>query len=318
MNNRINPQDSTSANREYKDRLFRLVFQKKEDLLSLYNAVNGTSYDDPDDLEVNTLENALYLAMKNDLSFLIGATLNLYEHQSSFNPNMPIRGVMYFSKLYEKHIASHEINIYSSAPKRLPFPQHIVFYNGTQEEPDRLTLRLSDLFERPHTDCTPCLECLTTMLNINYGHNRALMEKCLRLKEYAIFVDTVRKYLSSDISLKISVSLAVDACIKSGILTDILTQQKTEVIQMILETFDQEKYEKAMRREGYEDGYTAGKSDGYKSGASSERDQGIRRLLSTLQELDISRETAAAKICEKYHLSGADAEIYIRKYWQED
>ena len=193
-----------------------------------------------------------------------------------------------------------------------------MFYNGTREEPDRLTLRLSDLFERPHTDCTPCLECLTTMLNINYGHNRALMEKCLRLKEYAIFVDTVRKYLSSDISLKISVSLAVDACIKSGILTDILTQQKTEVIQMILETFDQEKYEKAMRREGYEDGYTAGKSDGYKSGASSERDQGIRRLLSTLQELDISRETAAAKICEKYHLSGADAEIYIRKYWQED
>ena len=92
----------------------------------------------------------------------------------------------------KKHIASHEINIYSSAPKRLPFPQHIVFYNGTQEEPDRLTLRLSDLFERPHTDCTPCLECLTTMLNINYGHNRALMEKCLRLKEYAIFVDTVR------------------------------------------------------------------------------------------------------------------------------
>ena len=156
MNNRINPQDSPSANREYKDRLFRLVFQKKEDLLSLYNAVNGTSYDDPDDLEVNTLENALYLAMKNDLSFLIGATLNLYEHQSSFNPNMPIRGVMYFSKLYEKHIASHEINIYSSAPKRLPFPQHIVFYNGTREEPDRLTLRLSDLFERPHTVSPPC------------------------------------------------------------------------------------------------------------------------------------------------------------------
>lgn len=120
MNNRINPQDSPSANREYKDRLFRLVFQKKEDLLSLYNAVNGTSYDDPDDLEVNTLENALYLAMKNDLSFLIGATLNLYEHQSSFNPNMPIRGVMYFQNCTRN--TSHPMRSTSTVPRPKDFP----------------------------------------------------------------------------------------------------------------------------------------------------------------------------------------------------
>lgn len=313
MNNRINTQVYPSANRAYKDRLFHLVFQKKEDLLSLYNAVNSTSYSDPDALEVYSLDNILYIAIKNDLAFLIGATLNLCDRQSTFNPNMPIRGVMYFSKLYEKHIASRDINIYSPAPKELPLPQHIVFYNGTREEPDRLTLRLSDLFEQPRADCRPCLECLTTMLNINYGHNQSLMEKCLRLKEYAIFVDTVRKYLSSDISMEISVSLAVDACMKSGILNDILTQQKTEVIRMILETFDQEKYEKAMRREGYTDGYNAGKTEG----SIKERDEGIRRLISSLQELDIPRGTARDKISEKYDLSCADAELYLDKYWLE-
>ena len=122
-----------------------MVFSRKEDLLSLYNAINGTSYSNPDDLEVATLENALYLSMKNDMAFLLDVVLNLYEHQSTFNPNMPTRALLYFAKLYEKYIAIHEINIYSSAPKRLPFPQHIVFYNGTKDEPDRQTLRLSDL-----------------------------------------------------------------------------------------------------------------------------------------------------------------------------
>ena len=130
-----------------------MVFSRKEDLLSLYNAVNGTDYSDPDELEVttleNALENALYLSMKNDMAFLLNIVLNLYEHQSTFNPNMPTRALLYFAKMYEKFIAKHEINIYSSTPKKLPFPQHIVFYNGTRDEPDRQILKLSDLFEKP-------------------------------------------------------------------------------------------------------------------------------------------------------------------------
>ena len=106
--------------------------------------------------------------MKNDLSFLIDAELNLYEHQSTYNPNMPMRGLLYFASVYTRHISSREINIYSSSPKVFPFPQHIVFYNGTQEEPDRKILKLSDLFQRPNGEKEPCLECQTLMLNINY------------------------------------------------------------------------------------------------------------------------------------------------------
>ena len=97
-------QEYPAANRNYKDRLFRFVFKNKKDLLDLYNAINGTNYDDPEELEVNTLENVLYLSMKNDLSFLIDAELNLYEHQSTYNPNMPMRGLLYFAGVYNRHI----------------------------------------------------------------------------------------------------------------------------------------------------------------------------------------------------------------------
>ena len=89
-------------NRQYKDRLFKLVFKEKEDLLKLYNAINGTDYNNPDDIEVNTLDDVVYMGMKNDISFLITDILNLYEHQSTFNPNLPLRGLFYFTRLYQK------------------------------------------------------------------------------------------------------------------------------------------------------------------------------------------------------------------------
>ena len=158
MLQQFHTQEYPIANRNYKDRLFRFVFNNKKDLLDLYNAISGTDYDDPEELEVNTLENVLYLAMKNDLSFLIDAELNLYEHQSTYNPNMPMRGLLYFASVYNRHISSREINIYSSSPKEFPFPQHIVFYNRTKEEPDRKILKLSDLFRRPTGEKEPCLE----------------------------------------------------------------------------------------------------------------------------------------------------------------
>ena len=69
--------------RDYKDTLFRLLFRDRNRLLSLYNAVNGTSYNSPEDLTVVTLENAVYMNMKNDVAFLVDFQLNLYEHQST-------------------------------------------------------------------------------------------------------------------------------------------------------------------------------------------------------------------------------------------
>ena len=304
-----NNQDYPAANRTYKDGLFRLVFQRKEDLLSLYNALNGSNYSNPDELEINTLDNVLYLTMKNDVAFLISGTMNLYEHQSTFNPNMPVRGLMYFSKLYEKYIVTNGIDIYTSTPKKLPFPQYFVFYNGTMDEPDRSELRLTDLLDMPSSPKTSCLECTVIMLNINYGHNKVLMEKCKRLKEYAIFVDTVRKSLSAGTPLEQSLSHAVDSCIDNDILKDILIKQKVEVIQMILETYDKELHDKTLRREGYEDGYN--------EGLAAAKETGIRQFISTLQELQLSRENVLKKLHEKYELSQEESEIYMNKYWKK-
>ena len=205
---------------------------------------------------------------KTDISFLISGMMNLYEHQSTFNPNMPVRGLIYLCRLYEKYIVKNEIDIYTSSLKELPFPQYFVFYNGTEKEPDRQELKLSDMFKAPPVSRTPALECIATMLNINYGHNKELMEKCKRLREYAVFVETVRQELSTGADFDQAVANAVDICITGNILKDILTDQKAEVIQMILETYDKELHDKTLRHEGYEGGYNKGSADGYSKGSA--------------------------------------------------
>ena len=160
------------------------------------------------------------------------------------------------------------------------------------------------------------------MLNINYGHNQELMEKCRRLKEYSLFIDTVRRNLASGLPLEQAVSKSVDECIQKDILKDILTAQKAEVIQVVLETFDQEKYEKAMKQEGYEDGYNAGKSEGYNSGRtdgySAGREDGLRQLISTLMDIreryGISENEIISEIMQKYNLTENEAVKKIAEF----
>ena len=165
--------------RGYKDSLFRMVFREKKELLSLYNAINGTNYDDPDELVVTTIEDVLYMGRKNDVAFLIEDVMNLYEHQSSWNPNMPLRGLLYITMLYQGFIEQNHLDIYSSSLLKLPVPRYIVFYNGTSDEPDEQELRLSDSFVKQ--DNQSCLECRATVLNINYGRSKELLEACRKL-----------------------------------------------------------------------------------------------------------------------------------------
>ncbi|PLT58886.1 hypothetical protein CDL21_14965, partial [Mediterraneibacter gnavus] len=88
------------VNRLYKSRIFAMLYSDRKDLLDLYNAVGGRHYEDPELLEINTLENAIYMSMHNDLSFLIDSRLSLYEHQSTYSPNLPLRYLFYISDLY--------------------------------------------------------------------------------------------------------------------------------------------------------------------------------------------------------------------------
>lgn len=91
-----------TANRTYKSSVFIMVFQEKKELLELYNAVSGKHYEDPEELEINTLDNAIYMSIKNELSFIIDSRLSLYEHQSTYNPNLPIRYLLYVADIYSK------------------------------------------------------------------------------------------------------------------------------------------------------------------------------------------------------------------------
>jgi len=246
---------NVQENRQYKSDLFCMAFGEKQYLLQLYNALNGTAYTNVDDLEVNTLDQVLYMGMKNDISFLIGSTMNLYEHQSTQNANMPLRGLFYFSKLYERYVTENGLNIYSSKLKKLPTPKYVVLYNGMRDEPDERILRLSDAFSEPGG----CLECEARLVNINAGHNRELMEKCRRLEEYAIFIGRVRTYAVEGLALKAAILKAMDECAEEGILQDILEKERAEVLGMVLSTFNKELYEKELKEDAFNAGKAAGK-----------------------------------------------------------
>lgn len=244
-----------NPNREYKDRFFKKVFSDKRALLNLYNAVNNSDYDNPEDIEINTIEDFLYMGMKNDVSFLFTDVMSLYEQQSTFNPNMPFRGFIYLAKLFEKTVYKNH-DFYGSKLIRIPNPQFIVFYNGTRDEPDKRELRLSDAFGQ--TDqLRPCIECTAIMLNINYDHNRELMEKCAELKGYAILVGKIRAKVADLMSLDTAVDEAIDECIKDGILREILEAHRMEARDMLFTEYDEETHLRNVHKEGYEEGMDA-------------------------------------------------------------
>lgn len=273
-------------NRKYKDTLFRMVFKEKQHLLDLYNAVNGTDYDDPEALEINTLDNVLYISMKNDVSFIIDGKMNLYEHQSTKNENMPLRGFLYFAKLLEEYISENDLDIFSGKLQKIPTPKYIIFYNGEQTEPDERILRLSDAFIKEGG----CIECEAKLLNINYGRSREIMERCKRLEEYAFFVATVRKHKKANHNLKKAIFLAIDECIEKGILLDILMKQRNEVMAVVLETFNKELYEKNLKSDAYEEGRKEGENFGEQKKLISQikiklsKGKGVEQIADDLEE----------------------------------
>ena len=289
-----------SINRNFKDGLFRLLFGKsKENLLSLYNALNGTYYTNTDDLTITTMEDVIYMSMKNDVSCMIDQSLSLYEHQSTYNPNMPIRGLMYFGKLYNGIIEANEHSLYSSTRIIIPTPQYYVFYNGRQERPDREEMRLSDSFAHPAREGT--FEWTATVLNINVGHNQKLMKACATLDQYARFIGEVRRQqevLQTDES---AVNAAIDVCIKKGILADFLRKHRAEVMEMCLTTFDEEKYKFTVYEEGMREGREAGIKEGIKEGREVGIKEGIKegRISGSLEAYILAVKNFCLKFGQK-------------------
>ena len=288
-----------AANRQYKDTVFRMLFSEKENLLSLYNAVTGNAYQNADDLKIVTLENAIYMGMKNDLAFMLETNIYLYEHQSTLNPNIPLRDLIYIGIEYQQYV--DDKSLYSSRLQKIPAPKFMVFYNGTDAVDDRVELRLSNAYE--HLAGEPDLELKVLMLNVNEGHNKELMEQCQTLKEYAIYVARVRKY-TSEMNLNDAVARAIDECIKEEILVEFLRKNRSEVKMVSILEYDKEWEEKKLRKAEYEAGRSEGIEIGKSEGIEIGKSEGIE--IGKSKGIEIGRDKAMAEfVCNmiKYGFS---------------
>ena len=202
---------TATASREYKDRLFSFIFGSPGNeawTLSLYNAVNGTSYGDPSTVEINTIREALYLGMHNDVSFLIADEVSVYEQQSTYNPNMPLRMMQYAGNLYERYVVGRGLNKYGERLLRLPVPRLVVFYNGQKDKPDESVLRLSDSFPE---GAVSDIEARVRMVNINEGRSPELLAACSPLREYSWLVARVREAVAAGTDVGDAVDRAITA-----------------------------------------------------------------------------------------------------------
>ena len=268
------------VNRRYKDRLFCLLFgneEYKENILSLYNALCGTSHTNMDDIQIYTIDDVIYIKMKNDVSILLESFLYLWEQQSTYNPNMPIRGLMYFSKMYDRYIMENQLNIYGKTLIKLPTPRYTVLYNGTEELPGQMKLKLSESFI--NTDTSGDFEWTATMINLNNGKNDNLLEHCRPLRDYMTLVNKIRSN-NETMKLEDAVDAAVTYCIENDVLKSFLIKHRAEVKDMCITEFNEKIFVDGVREEGRMEGRTEGR---------------LIEIFDSVQEGDYSIERGAQK-----------------------
>ena len=294
-----NEEKNTNVRRDYKARLFEMIFREKEELLGLYNAVNGTHYSDPEKLEINTLENAIYLSMHNDISFIIDSRLSLYEHQSTYSPNLPLRYLFYVSDLYSK--MTKDSNLYGSRQITIPSPRFLIFYNGKEERSEREILELSDSFEIQEEE--PWLNLKAVLLNINPGYNNDIVNACKTLSDYVIYTSRVREY-AEQMKIEDAVERAITECIAEGILADFLTKYRAEVKKMSIYEYDEERQRIWDREEGKEEGEKLGLT------------KGLETSIKIMHDLGLSKEEATKKLIEAADLDKEKIISFVEKYWK--
>ncbi len=276
----------------YKDTVFRMIFREKENLLSLYNALNGTAYEETGPLEITTLENAVYMNYKNDISFVFDFELLLYEHQSTCNPNMPLRDLIYVTRVLQNRIKDE--NLYSKSLIKIPTPRFVVFYNGTDFQPEQQILYLSDAFEKKPDE--PALELSVIVYNINLGYNQELLNACCLLKEYAQYVAQVRAY-AEVLPLPKAIEKAVDDCIRNNILAEFLAKNRAEAIAVSIFEYDEEKHMKSERKEwreiGFQEGRVSGREEGLAEGIKTGSDT-LAQLLKSLMDAGKTKDVERA------------------------
>ena len=238
----------------------------------------------------------------------------MYEHQSSVNPNIPLRDLHYVSRTYSALCRNEDI--YTPKLIKLPNPKFIVFYNGTAKQPAIREMRLSDAFF--HKEENPSLELIVTQININPGYNDDLLDKCKSLKDYTLYVSLVREYLKS-LELKDAIEKAVNECIRDGILADFLKKNKAEVISMCLFEYDEELHRKSMNeyyreeglRQGREEGIKQGIQEGIQEGIQKGIQKGIQGTVKSLRRQNLTNEDILKEVVEVFGISVDEAKTFI-------
>lgn len=283
---KTNLKKRTAANKKYKDTVFRKLFHQKKELLELYNALNDSNYTREEELEIVTLDNCLYLSMRNDLAFILDFRLHLYEHQSTPSPNMPLRDLFYVAQEYYAMVDN--TSLFGERAVRIPAPRFVVFYNGIGKQPERQILRLSDLYmpEEPE----PMLELQVLVLNINEGYNTWLKEKCRAMYEYMVYVDKVRYYSNQmKDDLEKAVDIAIDECISEGILVEFLSRNRAEAAMFTIHEHNEEREWMKLKEAHKQYAYEQGHEEGFEQG----REKGIAESLHNLMKNQgISEEEA--------------------------
>ena len=277
-------------NREYRDRLFKFIFGNEENkdwTISLYNALRwpDSKEADAESITFNTIEDVLYMGMKNDVSFLVGDCITFFEQQAKYNPNMPMRFFIYAAMVYQKYIQDKEnvFNMYSPTLQRAPSPRCVCFYNGNSEIDDCTVLKLSDAFGGKSD-----IEVNVTLLNINYGRNKDLLDRCKPLKEYSWFTTTVTEKQNEGMSHGEAVNAALDEMPDDFLIKKFLILNRVEVKDMCLTEYDEEWYRSMDRAESLAEGKAIGREEGKEEGT-------IKTLFGLVHDGLITEEKAAEK-----------------------
>ena len=284
-----------TANRNYKDSAFVDLFSEdkkaKDNFLSLYNALHGTHLDSSVPLQSLRLDQVIYMTFYNDVSYLIdNKMIVLAEHQSTINPNMPIRCLEYVVRLYERLLDAQERYARKLVP--IPTPEFYVFYNGIEEYPNETELRLSDSFISKVKE--PLLEL--KVLNINKNKEHTILQNCKPLAEYSTFVETVRRNIEKD--KEHGFEDAIKECIQNGILKEYLQRKAREVINMLLAEYDYATDIAVQRAEERKIAYSEGKSLGIAEGARQKALETAQNLLSMGLSIDTIAQATGLPIQE--------------------
>ncbi len=287
--------EKETINNKHKDRLFNYIFGREENrkwTLQLYNAVNGSHYEDASAIEFNTLEDVLYIGMRNDTSFLVSDVMSVYEHQSSYNPNMPLRMMQYVGNLYSKYLARNKLNKYGSSLIKLPTPKLVVFYNGRTDVDDEVILKLTDSFDE-NSRALSDIEVKVRMLNINYGRNADLLRACKPLEEYSWFINRINEILfdQDPKDIVIATKTAIDEIPMDFEIRSFLISHKAEVTGMLDTEYNEAEIKELFVEEGLQ--------------------KGIIGCVELLRSLGLDDVVIAEKIIQQYSLTKEEAAKYL-------